>query len=326
MNNRASLAAVILTFNEAQNVRHCLESIKGLCDIHVVDSGSTDGTVGICREYTQHIHHHEYRNHSSQWQWALDNLPLHCDWVLTLDADFVVTAELRRRLEEELPSLPASVSGIYIRHLYMFGGSLIRFGGTKQFWLRIVRRGSARADLSDLVDFRFIVEGEARRWREAVIEYNRHDDDISTWIRKQDKFALRLAVEEELRRAGVHQWQIRPQLFGSTDQRFAWLRDRWLVMPLWLRPVVYFMYRYFLAGGFLDGRGGFLYHSLQGFWLRLLVDWKISELRAAAVSGDTLRAFSECMLETKSGSVREVVDKLEAEKRGPESMRGKLHA
>ena len=307
MKSRPSLAAVVLTYNEAPNIRHCLESIKGLCDVYVVDSGSDDGTLEICREYTDRIVHHPYQNHASQWQWALDNLPIESDWILALDADFLVTPELRERLERELLALPDSVGGIYVRHLYVFGGSLIRFGGTKQYWLRVIRRHRAKTDLSDLVDFRFVVDGDVVRWSAAVVEYNRHDDDISLWTRKQDKFALRLAVEEELRRAGSHRWQLTPRFLGWSDERFAWLRDRWLALPLFIRPVIYFLYRYILAGGFLDGRGGFLYHALQGFWLRILVDWKICELRRSGLKGDALQSFSTSMLEVRSGSVQEVL-------------------
>jgi glycosyltransferase involved in cell wall biosynthesis len=303
------VTAVVLTYNEAPNIRRCLDSVRGFCEIFVVDSGSDDGTVEICREYTSEIHAHPYENHARQWQWALENLPLTTDWVLALDADFAVTPELKARMGSELGHLPAAVAGIYVRHLYVFGGSVIRFGGTKQYWLRVIRRGFAHPDLSDLVDFRFVVDGGVARWREAVVEYNRHDDDVSTWLRKQDKFSLRLAVEEELRRAGQHAWQIRPRLFGATDERFAWLRDRWLSLPLFLRPVLYFLYRYILAAGFLDGRGGFLYHALQGFWLRLLVDWKINQLRALRVTPTELESLGRMMFDTRSGSVEELVAK-----------------
>ena len=305
-----SLAAVVLTHNEAPNIRHCLESVRGLGEIFVVDSGSDDGTVEIAREYTESIHTHPYANHASQWAWALDNLPLTAEWVLALDADFTVTPELRARIAAEIANLPASIAGVYVRHRYVFGGNLIRFGGTKQYWLRLIRRGRARPDTSDLVDFRFVVDGGNARWTEAVVEYNRHDDDISVWLRKQDKFALRLAVEEELRRAGKHHWQLGPRAFGDPDERFAWLRDRWLSMPLFLRPVLYFFYRYILAGGFLDGRGGFLYHALQGFWLRLLVDWKLDQLRGLHVTPSDLEILSRVMLETRSGSVNELMARL----------------
>ena len=214
--------------------------------------------------------------------------------------------ELLDRIQRELPHVPEEIAGIYVRHLYQFGGGLIRFGGTKRYWLRIVRRDRVRSDMGDLVDFRFVVEGNVTRWREPLIEYNRNDDDISVWTAKQDKFALRLAVEEELRRRGLHGWSGRARLFGTTDERFAWLRDRWLGLPLFIRPVIYFLYRYVLAGGFLDGRAGFLYHVLQGFWLRLLVDWKTLELRQLALDDARLEAYASAMLETREGSSQRV--------------------
>lgn len=301
------LSAVVLAYNEQPNIRHCLESLKGLCEIHVVDSGSTDATVAICREYTPHVHVHAYTSHAQQWAWALEHLPLKGPWVLAMDADFVLTPQLRERLARELPRMPEGVGGVYVRHLYHFGGGLIRFGGTKSFWLRLVRRGRARVDTSDLVDFRFAVDGEVRCWREAVVEYNRHDDDISVWLRKQDKFALRLAVEEELRRAGAHRWMVKPRLLGNSDQRFVWLRERWLRLPLFIRPPLYFFYRYVLALGFLDGRAGFLYAALQGFWLRLVVDWKVAELRRRDLAVPRLRQLARTMLESRSGSVAELL-------------------
>jgi glycosyltransferase involved in cell wall biosynthesis len=310
MTRCAQLAAVVLTYNESPNIRACLESVKGLCEIFVVDSGSQDDTTDICREYTTHIFQNPYENHARQWQWALANLPLHAEWVLALDADFVVTPELASRLECELAQVAPDIAAVYVRHLYVFGGNLIRFGGTKQYWMRLIRRGRAQPDLSDLVDFRFVADGPVAQWPEPVVEYNRHDDDISVWLRKQDKFSLRLAVEEELRRAGQHHWQIKPSFTGHADQRFAWLRDRWQTIPLFWRPALYFIYRYILAGGFLDGRGGFLYHSLQGFWFRVMVDWKIDQLRKHRFTNNDRVRLSTLMLKTKSGSVDELIHEL----------------
>ena len=308
MSHYPSISAVVLTYNEALNIRHCLESVRALPQVFVVDSGSTDGTLDICREYTYRIFEHRYANHAAQWQWVLDHLPFETDWVLALDADFVVSPELLGRIKAEIDQISPTVAGVYVRHLYVFGGGLIRFGGTKQYWLRLIRRGRAWPDSGDLVDFRFVVDGTVARWPESVIEYNRNDDDISVWLRKQDKFALRLAVEEELRRRGLHGWAGKPWFFGTTDQRFAWLRDRWLRLPLFLRPALYFCYRYLLTGGFLDGRGGFLYHALQGFWLRLVVDWKIDQLQRHKLSDGDLRMLAKLMLATRSGSVEELFE------------------
>lgn len=306
----ASITAVVLTYNEERNIEHCLASVAKLMPVFVVDSGSTDATRAICERYDATVLTHPYANHAAQWEWALQNAPIATKWVLTLDADFAASPELLARIESELRTVPESVAGIYIRHLYHFGGGPIRFGGTKQSWLRIVRLGRATPDRGDLVDFRFVVDGDTLTWPESVVEYNRNDDDSSVWHAKQEKFALRLAVEEELRRRHLHTWVGTPKLFGNTDERFAWLRDRWLNLPLFIRPCAYFLYRYILAGGFLDGRAGFIYHFFQGMWLRLLVDWKTLELRALDLDDATLLTFSRTMLETRTGSVREVTARL----------------
>jgi glycosyltransferase involved in cell wall biosynthesis len=301
------IAAVVLCFNERENIRSCLESVAGWTDIHVVDSGSSDGTQQLCAEYTPNIVEHPYSSHAEQWTWALDNLAIQNEWILALDADFVVTPDLRRQIEQELANVADEVGGIYVRHRYVFGGGPIRFGGTKQFWLRLIRRGRARPDLSDLVDFRFTVDGTTCQFSSSVVEYNRYDDDISVWTRKQDKFSLRLAVEEELRHRGQIDWHGRPALLGNPDQRFMRLRDLWARMPLFVRPVLYFGYRYVLMLGFLDGRAGFLYHALQGLWLRLMVDWKLAQLRAYNLSNAEILQLKHAMFATRDGSVTALV-------------------
>ncbi|MFN3630726.1 MAG: glycosyltransferase family 2 protein, partial [Casimicrobiaceae bacterium] len=292
------------------DIERALRSVAGLCPVVVVDSGSTDATVSICERHGARVLTHRYENHAAQWAWALEHLPVDAQWVLALDADFEVTPGLRARLEHDLAALPADVAGVYVVHRYVFGGTEIRFGGAKKYWLRLIRRGYAAPDLSDLVDFRFVVRGRTVNWRAMVREYNLSDEDASFWIRKQDKFSLRLAVEEELRRQRLLCWDGRSRFWGNSDERVRWLRDRWLHLPLFLRPVLYFFYRYVVRLGFLDGAGGFLYHAQQGFWLRLTVDWKLWQLRRLNITGDRLLAFRDAMLETSSGSVPEVWRKL----------------
>lgn len=310
---RERLVAVILAHDEAENIPRALRSVAGLCPVVVVDSGSRDGTVEIARAHGAIVLEHPYRNHASQWAWALDHLPVEADWILALDADFDVTPELRHRLESDLPDVPDDVGGIFVRHCYVFGGNDIRFGGTKHFWLRLIRPALARPDLGDLVDFRFVVEGRTALWPEIVREFNVLDEDASIWIGKQDKFSLRLAVEEELRRRRLHGWNGTPRLLGNPDQRIMWLRDFWLRLPLFLRPWIYFVYRYILCGGFLDGRGGFLYHFQQGLWMRCVVDWKLWQLRREALDDGALLRLRDLMLETRSGSVREVLRRLRSD-------------
>ncbi len=225
---------------------------------------------------------------------------------MALDADFEILPDLRSQLERDLPKVAEDVCGIYVKHRYVFGGSEIRHGGGKHYWMPLVRRGFATPDHSDMVDFRFTVQGKTIQWKGVMRHYNKSDEDASFWIRKQDKFSLRLAVEEESRREKAIDWQTTPKLFGNPDERVMWLRDFWLHLPLFVRPCIYFFYRYLFRLGFLDGKGGFLYHAQQGFWMRLVVDWKLWQLRRYGIVGDDLAAFREEMLKTSNGSVREI--------------------
>jgi hypothetical protein len=152
--------------------------------------------------------------------------------------------------------------------------------------LKLVRHQHASCDENELLDSRFYVEGRTALLQHDLIEDNRKEDDISFWTAKHIRYAELQAREELLRRDRLAQWNVRPSFFGSPDQRSLWLRQLWYRhMPLYVRPWIYYFYRYFLRLGFLDGKEGFIFHFLQALWFRLLVDIKIDELRSAASGG-----------------------------------------
>ncbi len=306
-----AITAVVLTYNEEKNLPACLESLAGFCPVFVLDSGSTDSTLTIAEQFQTSVFHRDFTNHSEHWAWALDNLPFESEWMIALDADYVVSEELKQKIKTEIQSVPKDINGIYVKYRYHFGGNAIRFGGTRHDRLQIIRLGHAKLDNSDLVDNRFVVDGQTTRWDKYIYEKNYYDQDISIWMAKQDKYAIRLAVEEELRKQGHITWQGNPSLFGTPDQRVTWLRQKWMSLPLFIRPVFYFLFRYIFALGFLDGKGGFLYHFLQGFVLRVMIDWKIGQLRRAKLTGGKLLQFKQKMLETGEASVEEVLLSLE---------------
>lgn len=275
----APLSAVILTYNEADNVEAALRSISGWCaEIHVVDSGSTDGTIDIVRNYTSHIYHHPYKNHSDQWAWVLANVPFGYEWLLLVDADFTLTDRLKRLVSQTLARSPESVAGYFFIHRQIFRGQTIRFGGTKKWWLRLVKHRQIQIDGTELVDFRLAVKGETRKLHGIVYEDNQKEHKIDFWIDKHQAFATRMAAEEVLRREDLLQWKVRPAFFGNPDERILWLKQRWYFMPRYIRPFLYFGFRYVLCLGILDGREGFLFHFLQAFWYRLLIDVKMGEI------------------------------------------------
>jgi hypothetical protein len=116
--------------------------------------------------------------------------------------------------------------------------------------------------------------------RTDLVEDNRNEADLGFWLRKHISYARLHAREELARRLDPEPWVIRPALFGSPDQRVLWLKQRWYTLALYVRPFLYFFVRYVVQLGFLDGRPGFLFHFLQAFWYRLLVDVELEDLLA----------------------------------------------
>jgi glycosyltransferase involved in cell wall biosynthesis len=295
-----NFSVVILTYNEECNLPACLESVRGLCcEVFIVDSGSTDRTVEIAKTYGAIVFSHPFETHTKQWLWALGTLPTTSEWVLGLDADQQVTPELAQEILEKLgagstePRVGRTqhaarktqhedqVNGFYIKRRQIFRGRWIRHGGYyPKYLLKLFRRDRVRIDPSDLIDHHFYVEGHVTKLQYDLIEVNKKEDDISFWIDKHNRYATLLAREELYRREETRRNFLQPSLVGNPDQRTLRLKQLWWRLPLFVRPFLYFFYRYFLRFGFLDGKEGFMFHFLQGFWYRLLVDIKLEEMQA----------------------------------------------
>jgi glycosyltransferase involved in cell wall biosynthesis len=278
------VTAVVLTYNEESNLEACLQSIAAWTSaILVVDSGSTDGTAEIAKRHGARILRHPFQSHTRQWRWALDQAPPSAEWILALDADQRIMPELRDelcRLFRDCPDELAGIDGMYIKRRQVFRGRWIKFGGYyPKYLLKLFRRAKLLVDDVDLVDHHFYVGGTTRKLRFDLIEENHKEDDITFWIEKHNRYAARLAEEEIRRKAHIAPGPIAPALLGSPDQRTLRLKAIWRRLPRFLRPALYFGYRYFLRLGFLDGKQGFIFHFLQGFWFRLLIDIKLDEGR-----------------------------------------------
>ncbi|MGE4056447.1 MAG: glycosyltransferase family 2 protein, partial [Vicinamibacterales bacterium] len=219
---------------------------------------------------------HAFESHTTQWGWALVSLPLQSDWVLALDADQRVTPELRDDMIALLTSESIPCAGYFMARRQVFRGRWIRHGGYyPKYLLKLFRRGQARVG-DDLVDHHFLVSGRLGRLQGDLIEDNRNELRIFDWTEKHNRYARRQALDE------IARWQNgmpRGRLFGDPDERVAWMKRVWMRFPLFVRPIGYFVYRYVFRLGFLDGKEGFVFHVLQGFWYRLLVDINIEEQR-----------------------------------------------
>ena len=280
------VTVIIPTYNEEINISNCLESIDGLCQqVIIVDSGSTDNTIKICRSYQTEIVEHPYIDHALFWQWALANLKITNDWILPLDADHIVSPDLRREFSQLFSVPNPEINGYYARHKILFMGGPIR--GFKEYSLRLFKLSKISMDMSELVDFRFVVAGRTHKLTGILYEDNKKEEKIDFWIDKHQNFSTRMAIEELLRRKGIVNWSITPNLFGNHDQRIVWFKNIWYRLPLFIRPFMYYIYRYFFRLGILDGKPGFIYHFLQAFWFRFIIDVKIFSLKMNLNAGRT---------------------------------------
>lgn len=272
-----NLAVVILTFNEELNLPKCLESIKDLnAKVFIVDSFSTDGTEDIAKAYGAAFIANKFETHTKQWKFALTQLPEDIDWVLGLDADQTITAKLSLELIELFSSKEEiASSGFYIRRRNYFLEKWIRFGGYQnRYLLKLFKKDDVFLDESELMDHHFYVKGKTERLQSDMIE-NNLKEDLSFWKSKHVKYA-KLQAQEEYEKLLTNPGR----LFGNQDERRLFLKNMWNRMPLFVRPIIYFIYRYIFLGGFLDGYVGSKFHYLQAYWYRRTVDQNIFELRA----------------------------------------------
>jgi glycosyltransferase involved in cell wall biosynthesis len=276
-NTRAPVTAIVLTYNEEKNLPACLDSLAAWVEnLYVVDSGSTDRTVEIARAAGAVVVEHAFEHYGAQRNWAIDNLPIASPWTLHIDADERITPELRESITAALARSPQEVDGFLVSRRTMFMGTWIKHGGHYPAWhLRVMRTGSGRCE-DRLYDQHFYVRGAVQKLQGDLIDTL--TPDVATFTARHVRWAALEAAEHDAPPDATGRIRGRLGTDNAIEQR-RWLRDWYARWPLFVRPVVYFFYRYVVRLGFLDGRAGLVFHVLQGLWFRFLVDALILERR-----------------------------------------------
>jgi len=276
-----TLSVLILTSNEEKNLAKCLESIRPVgAKVFIVDSFSADGTVGIAEAMGATVLQNPWTTYADQFNWGLDHAGIDTDWVMRMDADEEIMPDLAAAIRDFLAAPPANVSGVYIRRRVYFMGRWIRHGGYYPTWLlRLFRRGVGRCETLWMDEHIVLESGEAIEIKKDIIDKN--NKDLTFWTDKHNKYASREVLDiigRDRRTAGV----IAGELAGPQAHSRRWVKDNvYSRAPLFVRPLLYYLYRYFIRLGFLDGKEGLIFHFLQGFWYRFLVDAKLYEYRKA---------------------------------------------
>ena len=276
------LSVIILTYNEQIHIRRCLENVKQFASkVYVVDCFSIDRTAQIAKELGAEVIEHEWPgNQAEQFNWALDNLPITTEWILRLDADEYLLPGLIEELLEKLPVIPVMLVALSLSLARAFCGKILHHGIVNNIRIiRIFRKGKARYEKRLMDEHLSVLSGETIDMKNQFVDDNRMP--IGLFIGKHNGYATReaaLLLDAEYHLTNMDSL---PQDYGREVEKKRTQKARYARMPLFWRAFGYFVYRYIIKLGFLDGKEGFLWDFLQGWWYRTLVDAKVYEIKKA---------------------------------------------
>ena len=277
------ISVIILTYNEGIHIRRCIESVRGICaDIFVVDCFSTDQTKNIAESLGARVFEQVWPgNQAEQMNWALTHLPIKTKWILRLDADEYLTDGLKKEIESKLGGLPQDITGCVFKRRHIFLGKWIKAGIYPVKLLRLFQYQKAVCEQRLMDEHIQLLEGNNVEFEHDFVDDNLNN--LSWWSQKHIGYAIREAVDLLDLEYGLFKGSLDNQgtKLGKQAAEKRAKKMKYARMPLFWRAFAYFVYRYIIKGGWLEGKEGFLWHFLQGWWYRTLVDAKIFELKVA---------------------------------------------
>lgn len=273
------ISVLILTKNEEINLPHCLASLAWCDDIVVLDSGSTDRTVEIAKDFGARVEHRNFDNWSAHLNWAGAEIAFKHDWLYYSDADEVMPEELRDELHrivkggegQEDATRPVAYR---LRYKNFFMGRWIKHCGIYPVWvLRFYKPRRVRWER--LVNPTAVVSGVEGKLAGHFHHYS-FRKGLSHWVDKHNSYSTQEAMEslKSLKAGRVPLGDLMPWN-GPAVRRVA-LKELSFRMPF--RSQLRFAYMYFWKLGFLDGRAGYHYCKLLSIY-EYLIEMKVQELR-----------------------------------------------
>jgi glycosyltransferase involved in cell wall biosynthesis len=277
---RSNIEVVMIVRDEEVNVPHSIGSVVGWADrVWVVDSGSTDRTCEIARSLGAEVVSREWPGYARQKNWAIDTLAIESHWILILDADELVTPELREQLLAiaARPVAEVQESAFHINRYFVFLGGVIRHCGYYPSWnVRFFKRGHARYEEREVHEH-MVTDGTVG-FVHADLEHNDRRP-LEHHIAKHNRYSSMeaRAIFAE-RSSAVHGLPAR--FFGGPLERRRWIK-RYVYPLLPAKFMCRFLWMYFLKFGFLDGVTGWRFCLFIAAY-ELQIEQKLVELRQAS--------------------------------------------
>lgn len=263
-------SVLILTLDEEQNLGRCLASLAWCDDVVVLDSESTDGTVGIAREMGARVVERRFDDYANQRNFGLREIRYRHPWVLMVDADEVVSPELALEVKEATGRAGAGTCLFRLRRKDFFMGTWIRHSSGYPTWFgRLVKVGRVRIERA--VNEEYLTDGGVGMLQGHLLHYP-FNKGFHAWFDKHNRYST---MEGELLakgQAGPFPWA--SLIGGDPSLRRKALKSVMYRMPG--RPLLMFLGLYVMRGGFLDGRAGLTFCTLRSFY-EFMIDCKAFE-------------------------------------------------
>ena len=244
----------------------------------IIDSFSTDKTVQIAENLGAKVYQNPWINYALQFQWGIDNCSISTEWVMRMDADEYILPELQTEISNKIQNIQDKISGIYIKRRVYFKDKWIKYGSYYPTWLlRIWRYKDGHIEQRWMDEHIKLTKGNTIQFENDLVDDNLND--LTWWTNKHNNYATREAVDIlNIIHEFINYDEVNSNFFGTQEERKRFLKKKYANLPLFTRPFIYFLWRYFIKLGFLDGKQGLIWHFLQGFRYRFLVDAKIYEI------------------------------------------------
>lgn len=281
------ISILILTRNEEQDLPAALASVLWSDDIHVFDSQSTDRTQEIARTAGAHVTERPFDNWAAHQNWGLAHIPFRYPWVLYIDADEVVTPDLRASATTAVRN-PGPNVGFRVQRRDFFQGTWLKHVQTSPFYIRLFRPDKMRYER--LVNPLSIPAGPVGELT-GFLDHFPFSKGVGYWLDRHNKYAT-FEAEQILanRRANAAQGNRDFSLTAAFTERDFHRRrfhQKELFYRLPARPLIKFLVLYIAKGGFLDGRAGLRYSILQSIYEYMIV-LKTAELQTQELNTKAL--------------------------------------
>jgi glycosyltransferase involved in cell wall biosynthesis len=261
------ISVLVLTKNEEVNLPGCLESVRWCDDVHVFDSYSTDGTTAIARQRGAVVHQRRFDNFAAQRNAALGTVPFKHSWVLILDADERVPADLAREMLEFVDGAPSGVAAGRLRRRDFMYDQWLKHTQMSPYFIRLVRPQKVRyeREINEVLK----VDGTIHELSQPF-DHHPFARGLGYWLERHNGYSTLEARLSALSRRGETQFSVFKALLGRdfNERRY---HQKELFYRLPARPMIRFLYLYVVRMGFLDGYAGFTYAALQGYYEYMIV-------------------------------------------------------